>query len=1480
MRRFTAACLIALVLLLSVAFLASGLSSAQEPTPPASKGSASVPPNPQSQPATSTLQIDRALLPKIEPQLLKKLLQAEGDSVPFVVYLKARADLSTAAASTPLTAQGEPDFVAKRTAIINTLQQTAQNSQTGVLQALNGASAGGGVSGQSIAAGDIRSLWIVNAVAARGNLAMVLDLAARSDVAIVRLDKEVKLNHPHIAELPAAIPNPQSPEWGVTKIRADLVQNALGINGSGIVVANIDTGVDWQHAALQTQYRGYTGPGKLPQHAGNWYDTTGSGAAYPVDGTGHGTHTMGIMVGGNGVGVAPGARWIAVKAFDSSGSAQSSWLHEAFQWILAPNGNPALAPQVVNNSWGNNNGANPEFEPDVQALLDAGIYPVFSAGNNGPDGGTVGSPGSFNISFSVGATTSDDEIALFSSRGPSPWGQIKPEVSAPGKDVISTIPGGAYGSSSGTSMAAPHVSGLVALLLQASPSLANDLSAISRVITSTAVQLGSSIPNNQYGWGRIDAYNAVTSVASVGTLNGAVTQAGNGQPINNAAIKITPHAGGPTVNTTSDAIGNYLQGLAANTYDVTVSAFGYQSVTEFNITVANNAATVRNFSLTLQPTGTLAGSVRDKNTNAPLLATITIDGTPATISTQPANGSYSLNLPVGTYNVTVVAAQHRTAKAVNITINKGATVTRNFLLDSAPSILLVDSGKWYQESEIGYYQQALDDLLYPYDIWQIAAPTSTPSDVPTAATLLNYDVVIWSAPEDSPGYVQASHVITQYLKGGGRFLLSGQDIAFYDGGAFQLSGDDYLRDYFKSSFVTEKSEYGPLTGTSDGPFAGLSLTISGGDGADNQILPDVIVNTDTDFAHPALNYEGDELAGLHVGVCVPYRAMFLPFGFEAINSRADRQAVMERALNWLLESQASYGVELTPAEETRIGDFGAVVSHTVRVRNTGLNDDVYTLSLSPGAPYNWPVNPAPPGSLAIPSCQTQVITFGVKVNTTNQWHISDTRTLAAQSNQSPTQTATVTRTTKSPAPILLVDDDRFFSFAAEFKEALENNDLPYDYWLVPKSTNGAEPLSPPLETLAMYPMTVWYVAFDWYQPLTEAEENRLAAYLDGGGRLLFSGQDYIYNLPDHKPSAFAQTYLGVLDHTEDFSSTLIIGEPNHPVGTRLGPYPLTFPSGYKNWTDALTPTTTAKIATRGQAKQPNGISHTGLGPTGDAWRTLFLAYGPELLSSGDRARLMQRSVGWLSWLGSSTLTASTAATLDGTVITYTAIITNDGWHDLNTAYFTATFPSELTIDTFSSELTPAGAELIWNGPLARNQRKVFTYTATIADSLPLGTLIDQTSWLAYPAHKVRFDRVATTRVNFPDLSSSTMNVTPAQDIDKNDILTYTIVLRNNGVADAPLVTTTNSLPHMLEPVSVDTPSQGTAISGNRSLTWTTPLSKNGVATLTFRAVISYESGLAIVNRAYVDDKFDEPLDLSAKTYFKVFPAYLPMIYKN
>jgi hypothetical protein len=814
----------------------------------------------------------------------------EDGKVAFLVHLKEKAPLE----AVPLAGLS---VQTRRQMVVTTLQSTAESSQAGLRAYLSQQEAQGRVVSHT-------PYWIFNGLAVTSDRETLLELAARPEVKLIRADHKRYLEDEGDGigdDGSSFIPYPLSPapfpvEWNIARIRADLVWNALDIDGSGVVAANMDTGVDSQHPALLTKYRNYS-PQGLHVHPGNWFCATDEGYSYPGDGHGHGTHTMGTIVGDGGIGVAPGARWIAVKVFHNQGYTYDSWIHAGFQWLLDPDGDPATndAPDVVNNSWGSDYGADQTFLPDVQALRAANILPVFSAGNAGPYRGTVGSPASFSESFAVGATDTDDLIASFSSRGPSPWGETKPDVSAPGTKVRSSAPGGGYAEKQGTSMAVPHVTGLAALLFQAQPGLS--LSAAEQAMTSNAVPLGDPIPNNDYGWGRIDAYNAVLSVGSAGVLSGVVRDAAGGTPINGATVTAVNRDTGLPAQTTTTADGSYALGLAPGRYDATADAFGYDPLTEWAIDIVTGTTTTQDFSLTAKPTGTLTGQVTEEGSGAPLAATVTVLNTPVTITTDPATGFYTTLLPVGTYALKAAGPGHRVGHASAVTVTEASTVTQDFVLPTAPTILLVDSGRWYYHSQIGYFQEALDALDYYYDTWTIEEPFATPSDVPQASDLAPYDIVIWSAPQDSPGYVEAEAAITEYLDGGGKLFLTGQDVGYWDGGGSWFISAEYYENYLKAKYVADNADAYNLQGLAGDIFADLDLTIQGGDGADNQSSPDEITVANADYASTVVHYQGDGSGGQRVGLCLPYRVVYLSFGFEAINSASDRQAVMERVIN-------------------------------------------------------------------------------------------------------------------------------------------------------------------------------------------------------------------------------------------------------------------------------------------------------------------------------------------------------------------------------------------------------------------------------------------------------------------------------------------------------------------------------------------------------------------------------------------------------
>jgi uncharacterized repeat protein (TIGR01451 family) len=455
---------------------------------------------------------------KLSPALRADL--ADGAETTFLVLLAEQADLSHV--NTLYTKQ------ARGRAVYDALRQVAQQSQAALRAKLEA---------QGVA---YRSFYVVNMLAVRGDASLALALAARPDVARLEANPAVRLDFPVIERNQAQSPaQPSTVEWGVQAVRADEVWD-LGYTGQGIVVAGQDTGYDWDHPALQVQYRGWDGA--TATHDYNWHDAIHSGggvcgadAPAPCDDHSHGTHTMGTMVGSGGdnqIGVAPGARWIGCRNMDQGAGTPATYI-ECFEFFLAPypiggdpmsDGNPDLAPHVVNNSWTcpGHEGCNVDsLRAVVENLRAAGIVVVASAGNTGSGCASVSVPPAlYDASFTVGATYSNGYIASFSGRGPvtvDGSNRLKPDVSAPGVYVRSSTPGGSYGYKDGTSMAAPHVAGLVALLWSAAPHLIGNVERTEDIIRETAQPVANDScggdvdghPNNVYGWGIVDALAAI-----------------------------------------------------------------------------------------------------------------------------------------------------------------------------------------------------------------------------------------------------------------------------------------------------------------------------------------------------------------------------------------------------------------------------------------------------------------------------------------------------------------------------------------------------------------------------------------------------------------------------------------------------------------------------------------------------------------------------------------------------------------------------------------------------------------------------------------------------------------------------------------------------------------------------------------------------------------------------------------------------------
>ncbi|HEX6869359.1 MAG TPA: S8 family serine peptidase, partial [Candidatus Limnocylindrales bacterium] len=586
----------------------------------------------------------------IAPDLQEQL--DAGTATTIVVEFAETADLKGAKAVKDRTKRGQ--------AVVGSLKATAAKSQ-GAARSLTA----------KLKNVEATTYWLTNVLVVSSDDAKTLDKLARQ---LAKVDGVTAVRAPGVYPLVTPVETKVAilaaagdPEWGVAKIRADEAW-ADGVIGAGVVVANVDTGVDYLHPALVNQYRGNLGGG-LFDHDYDWWDPTGICGDEPCDNAGHGTHTMGTMVGGDGpgpftpdVGVAPGARWIAAKGCEDLFCTEESLLSSG-QFILAPtdlngdNPDPSLRPDIVNNSWGSGPG-DPFYLETVQAWRAAGIVPVFSSGNPGPFCGEGGSPGDFLESFSAGATDSNDQIAEFSGRGPSIYGKVNPDVSAPGVDVVSSVPGDGYEAFSGTSMAAPHVAGTLALMLSAEPALRGDVTAATDAVRRTALDIlddscggaEDGDPNNVYGDGRIDAKAAVDLVATGGTLAGTITDAASADPIPGASV--TADDGERQFTAIADATGDFELFLAAGTYDVTVTAFGYAPGGAADVAIATDVTTRVDIALVALPRYELTGTVRAAEDAAPIEgATVVALGTPVPAATTDATGSYTLVLPLGTYAI-------------------------------------------------------------------------------------------------------------------------------------------------------------------------------------------------------------------------------------------------------------------------------------------------------------------------------------------------------------------------------------------------------------------------------------------------------------------------------------------------------------------------------------------------------------------------------------------------------------------------------------------------------------------------------------------------------------------------------------------------------------------------------------------------------------------------------------------------------------
>ncbi|OGO27073.1 MAG: hypothetical protein A2136_04835 [Chloroflexi bacterium RBG_16_54_11] len=542
---------------------------------------------------------------KIEVALLDKFT-AEG-SADYIVRFTDQADLS-AANGMGWDARGEY--------VVNTLTEAATNSQVNAKAILDAA----GLRYQTFIAGNDLYVW-------NGTLADANALAALPEVSFIRATRTFYIDPVPDSATKASIKwagdllankalttvgaSPDALAWGISYTKADQFWTAFTVRGDGMVVANIDTGVQWNHPALDQAFK----CGADPSDPACWRDPSNICGGSACDNNGHGTHTMGTMVGDDDpaltwqAGMAPNAQWIACKGCETN-SCSDFALNTCADWILQPDNDPANRPNVVNNSWGGG-GGDPWYQAKVQAWVAAGTFPAFSAGNAGSGCNTLGSPGDYQESFASAAIDSAGNIAGFSSRGPSAFGHdpyTKPNIASPGVSVCSSVPTNSWSCSfSGTSMASPHSAGAVALLWSCNPALVGQISTTIEALQNNAgvTPAGNcGAPpdgegNYTFGYGYLDVLTAGVAVCGgiqTGTLQGHVLDQDNA-PVAGASVSAAPGLEANSIDAITDPNGFYTMDLVVGTWDVTASKTNYTSQTALGIVITEGVTVTQDFQI-------------------------------------------------------------------------------------------------------------------------------------------------------------------------------------------------------------------------------------------------------------------------------------------------------------------------------------------------------------------------------------------------------------------------------------------------------------------------------------------------------------------------------------------------------------------------------------------------------------------------------------------------------------------------------------------------------------------------------------------------------------------------------------------------------------------------------------------------------------------------------------------------------------------
>ena len=790
------------------------------------------------------------------------------------------------------------------------------------------------------------------------------------------------------------------------------------------------------------------------------------------------------------------------------------------------------------------------------------------------------------------------------------------------------------------------------------------------------------------------------------------------------------------------------------------------------------------------------------------------------------------------------------------------------VLENGPSILLLDSGPVRFDSAQAAYQEALIAGGYSSDLWPIEQP-ATP--LPTAEELAAYDIVIWSAPSNSPGQLSANDVLTDYLGAGGNLLISGQDVARLDGQpGFE---EPWYRHQLEGMFITETETAGemlPLKGTAGTPFEGLALHLNGEQSAAGQISPDQIGPQKGSLTAPILHYGDGGAAALQAGYCDPFRIVALGFGLEGVDGAENRAALMARSIDSLLAPRTPRGVRWLPERRQEIVLPGAEYIYDLALQNMGeLQADTFDLRVEADG---WTTSLLTT-TLHLKPCRAGQTQLRVTVPPGTPLDTSRELRVTAVSRTDAAIKATFTMQQKTPGELLLVDDDRFFDREDLYKEALDKLGYRYDVW--DTTPGGRERGGPPLDFLKAYKQVLWFTGYDWFAPVRPHENAALAAYLQDGGRLFLSSQDYLYfnwNTP------LTRDHLGLVDYREIVTPTAVFANPNLALPRSLaGPLPLHY-KPYQNFSDGIIPQVGAEPFIWSDSGLVGGVAYAGA----SGGRAVFWSLPWETLPAKEREAALAGIMGWLGDLGQTTFEADSRFAQAGQTRSYTLTVRSLPQGPAVTVAVSNTLPEGMALLPGSLardvRIAPAERTLSWQGVLAPGAEKRISYQVTTAGDLAPGTRLDNRVTIVNLDNGRAMYKELPLWIDSPDLSQSRLTSWVTADLPQRRV-TYTLALRNAALAAAEVVTAVLHLPDTLHLLTDTLQTSGGEVTLlEQQVTWRGVRSAvGGAVTTTVVLTQGVLSGAWLPAAAIIEDGRRDPLIVDDLRYAPPERVFLPLL---